>query len=142
MKKAMILTAAGCLILSALFAVGCGKTGPNSYKISGSTLTVRLAANPTTGYVWSSAIEDENILSFESEVYEGAPSKEGMVGVGGTSVFTLKAKDAGNCDVVFVYGRPWEEDGQTEQVSLTVIVNEKGKIDSVSIAGSTIEITG
>lgn len=77
----------------------------------GSTLTVTLAGNPTTGYEWEVSEVDANVLAPAGEpqyVSDAAP--EGVVGVGGTYTFTFAAVAPGDTTLSLVYRRPFEPD--------------------------------
>jgi len=91
----------------------------------GSSLTVTLCSNPTTGFQWESAkITDQNVLEqvdhkFVSPETEpppppGTPSQE---------VWTFRALKEGKSTVSIDYSRPWEggEKGEWTFV-LTVVV--------------------
>ncbi len=77
----------------------------------GSTLTIQLKGNPTTGFGWSI---DQNNKEELSPV--GKPSyapdrvQPGIVGSGGKFVFKFKAAKAGTSELKLVYQRAWEKD--------------------------------
>ncbi|MFB8008733.1 protease inhibitor I42 family protein [Nocardia sp. NPDC056000] len=76
----------------------------------GQGLTVKLAANPTTGYLWQLAELDQNIVKQDGGMeYEQDPSPNGMVGVGGTAIFRFTAQAPGATRLVLEYRRPWEQ---------------------------------
>jgi inhibitor of cysteine peptidase len=77
----------------------------------GDKLLVRLEANLTTGYSWDLATNDNDILkSAGKPEYETPKDKKGIVGAGGTQVFTFTAKGAGELDVELQYKRPFDKD--------------------------------
>jgi inhibitor of cysteine peptidase len=67
---------------------------------------VQLEENPTTGYAWN-ATTSSGLTVLSSDFQENKHA-EGMVGVGGTRTWVLRA--SGNGDQMFnaVYGRSWE----------------------------------
>ncbi len=75
------------------------------------SLTIRLAANATTGYSWILALSDESMLRVEDEDYIVDESAAGLVGAGGTYVVTLRPtmEGAGMVTATFTYSQPWEE---------------------------------
>jgi inhibitor of cysteine peptidase len=127
MRKTAIMLAL-LLALATAFA-GCGKTeaayGKDDTSISvknGDTFTIKLEANPTTGYEWSAAISDESVLALEKSEYLPDEAVSGAVGAGGTQVLTFKASKAGSATIDLVYQRSWEpsEDDQRIQYAVTV----------------------
>ncbi|MBT4524234.1 MAG: protease inhibitor I42 family protein [Phycisphaerae bacterium] len=88
----------------------------------GRTFEIVLPSNPTTGYSWTLLIENPKIISNESHAY--TPDAGGRVGVGGNTIWNLKARKEGETSLTFSYQRPWEENTQpTKVVSFTVSVN-------------------
>jgi inhibitor of cysteine peptidase len=77
----------------------------------GHGFTVRLAANPTTGYQWAWVTADEGVVSPEGDpvfIQDAVPS--GMVGVGGVEVRRFRGARAGHQTTLsFEYRRPWED---------------------------------
>ena len=95
------------------------------------TLVVRLEANATTGYNWSYAISDEEMLVCDGEAYLPDESGEGMVGTGGTyaAKFSPTMKGAGWVAIAFSYACPWETDVKpVETRELNVWINEAGTL--------------
>jgi len=77
----------------------------------GQILVVTLESNPTTGYRWEQAENQETILEQIGEA-EFKPSDEGeppIVGAGGWQIFRFKAISTGKMTLRLVYRRPWEE---------------------------------
>ena len=94
-------------------------------------LTVSLEANETTGYSWSYAISDEELLVCDGEEYIGDEGAEGMVGTGGTYVakFSPTTKGAGWVTITFSYARPWETaEEPMETRELNVWITEAGTL--------------
>ncbi len=77
----------------------------------GQILVVTLESNPTTGYRWEQAENQESYLEQMGEA-EFKPSETGeppLVGAGGWEIFRFKAISAGQMTLQLVYHRPWEE---------------------------------
>ncbi|HVK85458.1 MAG TPA: protease inhibitor I42 family protein [Kofleriaceae bacterium] len=83
--------------------------------VEGDDVTVRLSANPTTGYSWK-VTETSDAFGYPEEDYEAST---GPVGGGGTAVFTWKTIGeeslVGTHTVSFEYRRSWETDGPAEE---------------------------
>lgn len=73
----------------------------------GEVVTITLAGNPTTGYVWELADVDRAVLAPDPEPAYVADSA--LSGAGGTYTFRLSARAVGTSAVTLVYRRPWEE---------------------------------
>lgn len=90
----------------------------------GSTITVTLCSNPTTGFQWGEQAEISNaqVLKQTSQKMVG-PSNTGMAGAPGNQVWTFEALQAGTSTASFSYSRPWEggEKGvETFKLNVTV----------------------
>ena len=127
MKKTVLLLAL-LLALMVLFA-GCGKAetvyGADDTSISvksGETFTIKLEANPTTGYEWSATISDESVVTLEKSDYAPDEAASDVVGSGGMQTLTFKALKSGSATIDLVYQRSWEpsEDDQNIQYTVTV----------------------
>jgi inhibitor of cysteine peptidase len=92
----------------------------------GQILVVTLESNPTTGYRWEQAENQESILEQMGEA-EFKPSDTGeppLVGAGGWEIFRFKAISAGQMTLQLVYHRSWEEGVEPiNTFSIEVIVN-------------------
>ena len=90
----------------------------------GSTFTVSLEANHTTGYSWSlDGKEDSKVVRKVSNDYVSDTHLPGMVGYGGTENWEFRAERPGRTVLHFVYRRPWEKDGVPGQErSIKVVV--------------------
>ncbi|NQT03653.1 MAG: protease inhibitor I42 family protein, partial [Planctomycetes bacterium] len=92
----------------------------------GQILVVTLESNPTTGYQWEQAENQESILEQmgEAEFKQSETSEPPLVGVGGWEIFRFKAISAGQMTLQLVYRRPWEEGVEpVNTFSIEVIVN-------------------
>jgi inhibitor of cysteine peptidase len=92
---------------------------------AGSTFTVTLCSNATTGYQWSESaqISDPSVAQQLSHVTL-APQNTNVVGAPGSEVWTFKALKKGTTTIHMDYSRPWEggEKG-TWTFDLNVTVN-------------------
>jgi len=75
----------------------------------GQEFNITLNSNPTTGYQWQLAKRlNETILQLVGSVYK--PSGSGLIGSGGTEIWTFKAVSSGTAGISLKYVRPWETD--------------------------------
>ncbi len=90
----------------------------------GSTITVTLCSNPTTGFQWGeqAQISDTKVVKQTSHKMV-APANTGMVGAPGNEVWTFEALKAGASTISFSYSRPWEGgEKNVETLKLNVTV--------------------
>jgi len=95
--------------------------------IAGSSVTVALCSNPTTGFQWGQAqVADPTILAeTDHEFVEPGQSAGGqpLMGASGQDVWTFKALKKGNTTISIDYSRPWEGGEKAEWTfNLTIIV--------------------
>ena len=91
------------------------------YATVGDKLKVILKGNPTTGYIWEKVKGRESILQQEGN-YQYKP-ESGLVGAGGTFVFSFRLKAAGTKKLRLIYHRPFEKNVQPLKIlEVTVIV--------------------
>ena len=86
----------------------------------GDEFEVRLAATPSTGYIWEAQSLPEGIKLSGSD-YE-RPSADTRPGDPTTQVFRFRAQRAGDYTITFHLKRPWESDAahsQTVSVKVT-----------------------
>jgi predicted secreted protein len=74
---------------------------------NGDEFTIELASNPTTGYQWEASWDDEYVKLI-SQKYVPDPILFGIVGSGGTEIYTFKAIKKGQTEIRFSYLRPWD----------------------------------
>jgi predicted secreted protein len=75
----------------------------------GSSFTILLSANHTTGYSWRlSKPLNADFLRQVSDVYEEGSSER--IGAGGREMWTFEAISAGTAEIEFEYARPWDKD--------------------------------
>ena len=93
----------------------------------GEVLTVRLKANPTTGYQWTFEISDEEILELLTEEYAQEPGKEDMDGVGGIWCASFKPtfRKDGDVKLTLKYGRSWESQPSFIKVLMLTVKGRK-----------------
>lgn len=118
---AVVLTAiSGCAAQTAL-ALEAKDDGNQITLQKGQTLTVKLEANPTTGYTWEVVESDGAILRQVGETEYEAESD--LIGAGGVETLRFEAVEAGDMELRLVYHRPWEtgvEPLETFTVQVTV----------------------
>ena len=126
MKKRIILVLAGAVILMMGLA-GCGNKEPQ-------TATLKLSANPTTGYEWSFT-QTPTIFDVSSE-YVPDEHDEEMVGVGGTETFTLTPTKKGTTEINFFYKQPWDEDSLDTRLTYQISVDKNMQITVEAASGA------
>jgi inhibitor of cysteine peptidase len=89
---------------------------------AGSTLTVALCANPTTGFQWEEMeIDDPDVVEQTDRDYQALDSD--ALGASGREVWTFRALEAGQTTLASTYGQPWEggiKDEWTFTLAVTV----------------------
>ena len=87
-----------------------GKINPTQiHSKVGTSFTIILAANHTTGYSWRLAKPvDSKILKQLSETY--SEDNSGRIGSGGKEMWTFEPLSKGTTDIEFEYARPFEKD--------------------------------
>ncbi len=88
---------------------------------SGSTWTIVLPSNRTTGYSWKLA-SLPNSASVESVSHKYEAGTGGMPGAGGDEHWTFHAVRQGESTLNFTYARPWEENSPGKRMAVTVRV--------------------
>ncbi|MFH1486914.1 MAG: protease inhibitor I42 family protein [Chloroflexota bacterium] len=76
----------------------------------GSSLTVSLCSNPTTGFRWEAAeVSDETVLQqTDHNMVMATPEPPPPPGTAGKEVWTFKALKTGTSTISIRYSRPWE----------------------------------
>ena len=118
---AVLLTAiSGCASQAAL-ALEAKDNGNQIDVQKGQTITIKLEANPTTGYTWEVVESEGAILRQVGETEYEAESD--LIGAGGVQTLRFEAVEAGEIELRLVYHRPWETDVEPlETFSLQVTV--------------------
>src|SRR5262245_1707315 len=75
----------------------------------GTSLTLKLSGNPTTGFKWVVAKNDKDKLPQQGET-EYVKDPKAKIGGGGTFVLKFKAEKAGTTELEVEYKRPFEKD--------------------------------
>jgi len=77
----------------------------------GDVVTLKLDANPSTGYAWTVVRNDAALLEplGEPRFEQGDPPATGPLGASGRQVFRFQAKAAGRENLQLHYHRSWEE---------------------------------
>lgn len=125
--KTLQITALAALFLT--LAVGAAplltitdKNNGQTIKIAvGQSFQVRLPSNPTTGYQWTAgAIHGGPLIQTGPAAFQ--PPTSGLLGAGGTQVFTYRGATTGTAHLSFAYARSWEHTAPIRHVAVTVIV--------------------
>jgi inhibitor of cysteine peptidase len=90
----------------------------------GDLLTVRLPANPSTGYAWSQRQSEGGVLGQLGEPNFVSGSQAGIVGAPGTMVWKFQASKVGSTQLSFNYARPWETNAPASVVNYSVLVRD------------------
>jgi len=96
-------------------------------------LTIRLPANPTTGYAWEYSISDEGAFELLTQEYVPDENAEDLVGAGGTwaASFIGTAKISDSIEITLNYKRDWEDEA-IETRRIEVLVSENNRLEIVS----------
>ncbi|WP_440950267.1 protease inhibitor I42 family protein [Methanosphaerula subterraneus] len=73
---------------------------------AGTTTTIELQENPTTGYAWNVTLSSG--LAIENNTYIPDSTSADRVGAGGTHQWVVRGVSAGEQTFSAVYKRPWE----------------------------------
>jgi inhibitor of cysteine peptidase len=82
---------------------GAGDNGKTVTINDGSTFSINLTENPSTGYSWN--VSSTSGLTITNDTYTQGAS---MPGASGTHEWTIKATGKGQQQFTAVYKRPWE----------------------------------
>jgi inhibitor of cysteine peptidase len=120
------LTVAGCGSSKGTLALTEADNGRSFTAKVGDTISVVLAGNPTTGYLWEAALADDatTLLTLVGEpAYAPDKVATGVVGSGGMYTFTFSAAAAGQVELKLKYWRPFEAEAnplQTFSANITI----------------------
>lgn len=90
--------------------------------IPGESIVLSLTTNRTTGYSWSTKVSgDKKAIKVGEGIYQAPASPDGMVGVPGTTLWTITAKSVGTAKVKVLATPPGGGDPSSDGV-LTIIV--------------------
>lgn len=94
----------------------------------GSTVTVALCSNPTTGFQWGQAkVADQTVVAETGHEFVApgnAENGEPLMGAPGQDVWTFKALKKGSTNISIDYSRPWE-DGEQAEWTFNLTINVK-----------------
>ncbi len=99
------------LCTAALISTSCSTTEANKNSLTaekGSTVTIRVEGNPSTGYSWEASEISPNLTLIDRH-FEDTRKDPQLLGAPGMFVFTFKALEAGTGSVRLDYLRPWEK---------------------------------
>jgi len=119
----MVVVAAVAVTLVVTRASGVDKVIGDAFETTvGKTFTIALDANMTTGYNWTQATKDTNVVAYVDNAYMAAAPGPQVVGGSGTDTFTFKAVGKGTTTISLAYARPWESvpPAQTRTITVTV----------------------
>lgn len=136
--KAVVWLTALCLLLSgsqaleveaASIGIIGGADGPTAIYVSDAmqsgkdTLTIPLAENASTGYFWTAFVKAGSSVVVDEDAgnYVEDDHPAGLVGVGGVRTFVLRAVEAGDSLIHFVYSRGHEADIAQEKFMLVTV---------------------
>ena len=90
----------------------------------GDVLSVRLPANPSTGFAWVLKPYDEAVLNPSSPFNEVEPGvrADGAVGVPGEAVWRFEAGSPGRVALTFEYRQVWSDDAPAQTAIFPVTV--------------------
>lgn len=90
--------------------------------IPGESIVLTLSTNRTTGYSWSTKVTgDKEAIKVGEGIYQAPASPDGMVGVPGTTLWSITAKSVGTAKVKILATPPGGGDPSSDGV-LTIIV--------------------
>ncbi len=97
---------------------------------------VQLTGNPTTGYLWTSSIDAEGVLSPGSDFFTADANPENLVGAGGVQTFIFGASGPGEATVTFEYARSFEP-GAAPAATVTVsyTVDDQLNVTQTAVGG-------
>ncbi|MBQ5452867.1 MAG: protease inhibitor I42 family protein [Bacteroidales bacterium] len=100
---------------------------PMSFSTNGSTVTVVLEGNTTTGYSWGYKIKNNTVAGYVSDEYKAnnTDPNQMMVGAGGKHTFVFKALKQGTAYVTFDYAQHWKKGNKAGVRMLMIMVDDK-----------------
>ena len=118
-----IIIMSACSSLPNNVSVDASSSGKRVEVFVGSSFTVTLDSNATTGYSWElKEISNPAVLEKTDNKYEAPTS--GLMGAGGKEVWTFKVLKAGTSTLTMEYSQPWAG-GQKGANSFNVTVMVK-----------------
>lgn len=102
--------------------------------VPGESIQITLSTNRTTGYSWTAdggccTANDKPIAKISKGVYKAPENTNGMVGVPGTTTWTVTAKRVGTTDIQIITRPPGAENTMSDEVvgTLKLIVMKPEK---------------
>lgn len=90
--------------------------------VPGESILLSLSTNLTTGYTWSTKVSgDKKSLKVYQGVYQAPASTGGMVGVPGTTAWSIEALKPGKSVVSVIETSPGGEVGKTSKLTIIVM---------------------
>jgi len=90
--------------------------------IPGESVILSLSTNRTTGYSWSTRVRgDRSAVTVSKGAYQAPASTNGMVGVPGTTVWSITAEKVGTAKVTVVTTSPGGERGSDGVLTIIVM---------------------
>lgn len=97
---------------------------------------VQLTSNPTTGYMWTSSIDADEVLATGSDFFTADANTAGLVGAGGVQTFIFGASGAGEATVTFQYARSFEaSEAPAATVTVTFTVDDQLNVTQTAVGG-------
>ncbi len=94
----------------------------------GQILVVKLESNPSTGYRWELADQNESILEQLGEAqFKSVAADEPQIGAGGWEIFRFRAVSEGQMTLLILYHRSWDVE-PSKTFLLQVTVNESNRV--------------
>lgn len=90
----------------------------------GQQLDVRLPSNPTTGYQWTAGVLHAGPVALTRPA-AFQQSSSGLLGAGGTQVFSYRGVATGRVQLSFDYARSWEHTAPAKHLAITVVVRSR-----------------
>jgi inhibitor of cysteine peptidase len=123
-----VVLAAGCAApqgaapVTGTLRVDASADGTTVYLKQGAELVVSLESNPSTGFDWKVVESLPAQLTLKDDTFESSATP-GVVGAGGTHVFTYTAAAFGTGDLDLEYVRSWEKGVPPERaMRITAVV--------------------
>ncbi|MBU4313607.1 MAG: protease inhibitor I42 family protein [Actinobacteria bacterium] len=92
----------------------------------GERINIKLESNPTTGYSCILGGEtDTSVVSLFDSKFVQTEKEEELVGTGGYEIFTFKAENSGQTEIILTYQRPWEEEELKEEFLFKINITVK-----------------
>lgn len=94
---------------------------------TGDTIVIRLEANPTTGYLWTTSVPDDMVVrEIDSRYVPFKDQPQGLAGAPSTKVFTYVVTGPGEAGIKMEYKRPWES-GKAPEKTFDVMLRATGE---------------